>query len=152
MEAVWTRPATLNLVSTPSEGSSPCFWNHGDCWCLTDHSVPELFNLPKVWPWWAVSWSVWKSRWKLMFPAPPQNNPAISNGSNDVAPVSTQRCCPLRRLISSQRSSIHEPMRSDDAPARVGKTLGIGFEMRLWMTPVLSHKEELKIQLCSRRV
>lgn len=55
---IWCRP--------PQKGP-PCFWNQGDCWCLTDHSVPELFNLPKVWPWWTVSWSVWKSWWKWWF-------------------------------------------------------------------------------------
>lgn len=140
LRAVWTRPATLNLVPTPSKGSSPWFWNQRDCWCLTDHPSRTLQSA-KDWAGWTVSWSV-EVLVKVMVPTV----------SNDVVPASTQRCCPLRRLISSQRSSIHEPMRLDDGPARVGKTLGIGFEMRLWMTPVLSLNEELKIQLCSRRV
>ena len=52
-----------------------------------------------------------------------QKTPPFPRVSNDVVPASTQRCCPLRRLISSQRSSIHEPMRLD-GPARVGKNLG----------------------------
>lgn len=115
MEAVWTRPATLNLVPTPSKGSSPCFWNH--VWLTIpfhNSSICERFGLGElsVGPFGSLGES-----WCFL----PKITPPFPTVSNDVSPASTQRCCPLRRLISSQRSSIHEPMRSDDGPARVGK-------------------------------